>query len=176
MKREQATNEHYRDLFINITVVVVFISLMLSLIFYLNNGSTNIKRLALENLAGQFSASAINAHWQWQGEGRPQMVILSTYNNRLGVDNTLVETDSKLIFMSDRGWPKVEPTAEGCANIWNKLLNMSMYIDGVKVFAEYYDGLKLSNNILDSACRYRLSTGPFFEYKVFSGQVLKVKE
>ena len=53
---------------------------------------------------------------------------------------------------------------------------MPMDIDGFKVFAEYYDGLKLSNNALDSVCRYRLSTGPYFEYKVFSGQVLKVKK
>jgi hypothetical protein len=176
MKKDQAANEHNRSLFINVTVVVVFVSLMLGFILYLNEGSSNLRHLALKNLADQFSTSVSNSHWQWQGEGRPQIVMLITYANKLGDNNTLIETDRKPIFMSHRGWPKAEPTSKGCSNIWNMMLNMPMNIDGFKVFAEYYDGLKLSNNILDSVCRYRLSTGPFFEYKVFLGQVLKVRE
>ena len=176
MKRDQAANEHSRSLFINITVVVVFVSLMLGFILYLNESSGNLRRLALENLADQFSTSVSNSHWQWQGEGRPQIVILITYANKLGDNNTLVETGRKPIFMSHRGWPKAELTSEGCSKIWNMMLNMPMNIDGFKIFAEYYDGLKLSNNVLDSVCRYRLSTGPFFEYNVFLGQVLKVRE
>jgi hypothetical protein len=76
--------------------------------------------------------------------------------------------------MSHLGWPKAEPTSQGCAEIWNMVLNIPMDIDGFKVFAEYYDGLKLSNNALDSICRYRLSTGRYFDYKVFSGLVLQV--
>jgi hypothetical protein len=176
MKKNQAADERSRSLFVNITVVVVFVSLMLGFIMYLNDGSTNLKRLALENLAEQFSTSVSNSHWQWQGEGRPEIVMLITYSNTLGKNNTLVEKDRKPIFMSHLGWPKAEATSEGCAEIWNMVLNMPMDIDGFKVFAEYYDGLKLSNNALDSVCRYRLSTGPYFEYKVFSGQVLKVKK
>jgi hypothetical protein len=176
MRREQATNEHYRSLFINITVVVVFVSLMLSFILYLNDGSTQFRRLALENLAEQFSTNVSNSHWQWQGEGRPQIVMSITYANKLGDNNALVETDKKLIFMSRRGWPKAELTSKGCVNIWNMMLDMPMDIDGFKIFGEYYSGLELSNNPLDSVCRYRLSTGPYFEYKVFFGQVLIVKE
>ena len=149
---------------------------MLSFILYLNDSSTNLRRIALENLAEQFSTSVSNSHWQWQGEGRPQIVMLITYANKLGENKNLVETGRKPIFMSRLGWPKAEPTSQGCANIWNMVLNMPMEIEGFKVFAEYYDGLKLSNNALDSVCRYRLSTGPYFEYKVFSGQVLKVKQ
>ncbi|MBU3005066.1 hypothetical protein [Paraglaciecola arctica] len=176
MDKNQAADERNRSLFINITVVVVFISLMLGFMIHLNNGSTNLRRLALENLAEQFSTSVSNAHWQWQGEGRPEIVLLITYANKLGENETLIETDRKPIFMSHLGWPKAEPTSEGCANIWKMLLNMPMNIDGFKIFAEYYDGIKLNDNPLDSVCRYRLSTGPYFEYKVFSGQVLKVKE
>jgi hypothetical protein len=175
MKKNQAADEHSRGLFVNITVVVVFVSLMLSFIVYLNDGSTNLRRSALENLAEQFSTSVRNSHWQWQGEGRPQIVMLITYANTLGENKTLIETGRKPIFMTHLGWPKAEPTSEGCANIWNMVLNMPMDIDGFKIFAEYYDGLKLSNNALDSVCRYRLSTGSYFEYKVFLGQVLKVK-
>ena len=176
MKIKQAADERSRSLFINITVLVVFISLMLGIIVHLNDGSTNLKRLALGNLAEQFSTSVSNSHWKWQGEGRPQIVMLITYANKLGENNTLIETERKPIFMSHLGWPKAEPTSEGCANIWNMVLNIPMDIDGFKVFAEYYDGLQLTNNALDSVCRYRLSTGPYFEYKVFSGQVLKVKQ
>lgn len=176
MKINQAADERSRSLFVNITVVVVFVSLMLGFIVYLNDGSSNIRRVALENLAEQFSTSVSNSHWQWQGEGRPQIVMLITYANKLGENNTLVEKDRKPIFMSHLGWPKAEPTSKGCAEIWDMVLNIPMDIDGFKVFAEYYDGLKLTNNALDSVCRYRLSTGPYFEYKVFSGQVLKVKE
>lgn len=176
MKRNEAADERSRSLFVNITVVVVFVSLMLGFILYLNDGSTNLRRIVLENLAEQFSTSVSNAHWQWQGEGRPQIVMLITYSNKLGENNTLVEKDRRPIFMSRLGWPKAEPTSQGCAEIWDMVLNMPMDIDGFKIFAEYYDGLKLSNNALDSVCRYRLSTGPYFEYKVFSGQVLKVKQ
>jgi hypothetical protein len=142
----------------------------------LNDGSTNFRRVALENLAEQFSTSVSNAHWQWQGEGRPPIVMLISYANKFGENKTLVETERKPIFMSNLGWPKAATTSQGCAEIWNMVLNIPMDIDGFKVFAEFYDGVELSDNILDSVCRYRLSTGPYFEYKVFSGQVLKVKE
>jgi hypothetical protein len=175
MKRNQATDQRSRSIYINITVVMVFVGLMVAFIVYLNDGSTNLKRIALESLAEQFSTSVSNSHWQWQGEGRPQIVMLITYADKLGENNTLVETAKRPIFMSHLGWPKAEPTSEGCADIWNMMLNIPMDIDGFKVFAEYYDGLKLANP-LDSVCRYRLSTGPYFEYKVFSGQVLKVKK
>lgn len=176
MKRNQASEEQSRSLFINITVVVVFASLMLGFIIYLNDGSTNLRKVALENLAERFSTSVSNAHWQWQGEGRPQIVMLVSYANKLGENDTLVETARKPIFMSHLGWPKSEPTSKGCAEIWDMVLDIPLDIDGFKIIAEYYDGVKLTDNPLDSVCRYRLSTGPYFEYKVFSGQVMKVKE
>lgn len=176
MKRHQATNERSRSLFINITVIIVFISLVLGFLLYLTRGTTSIRRLALDNLAGQFSTSVSNVHWQWQSEGRPHIVMLVTYANKFGDNTTLVETGKKPIFMSQLGWPKAEPTSKGCSDIWNMMLNMPMNIDGFKVFAEYYDGLKLSNNELNSVCRYRLSTGSYFDYKVFLGQVLKVRQ
>lgn len=175
MNKLEAANERSRSLFVNITVVVVFVSLMLGFILYLNEGSTNIKRVALENLAEQFATSVSNSHWQWQGEGRPQIVMSITYVNKINDAKTLVEKDRKPIFMSRKGWPKSEATSEGCAKIWDMVLNLPMDIEGFKVFAEYYDGEKLSDNEQDSICRYRLSTGPYFDYKVFLGQVSKVK-
>ena len=176
MNNHQVTSERSRSLFVNITVVITFISLMLGFVLYLNDDTTNIRRLALENLAEQFSISVSNAHWQWQGEGRPQIVMLVTYARKLGDNNTLVEKSRKPISMSQQGWSEAEPTSEGCSNIWDMVLSMPMNINGYEVFAEYYDGLNLNNNALDSVCRYRLSTGPYFEYKVLLGQVLKVRQ
>jgi hypothetical protein len=176
VKKHQVTSERSRNLFVNITVVVVFICLMLGFILYLNDNTTNIRRLALENLAEQFSTSVNNAHWQWQGEGRPQIVMLVTYARKLSDSNTLVEKGRKPITMSQQGWPEAEPTSEGCRNIWHMVLDMPMNINGFKVFAEYYDRLKLNNNAVDSVCMYRLSTGPYFEYKVLLGQVSKVRQ
>ena len=175
MNKNQGANLHNRSIFITITVVVVFVSLILSFITYLNDTSANIRRQALENLAKQFSNSVTNAHWQWQAEGRPEIVMLLTYGNTLGENNTLIETGTKPMFMNHQGWPKAQSTSEGCADIWNMVLNMSMDRDGFKIFVEYYDGLALYNNAQESVCRYRLSTGSYFEYKIFSGQVSKVK-
>jgi len=176
MKSEQATNERSRKLFISSTVIIVLISLIMSFVLYLNDAPTQLRRLTLENMAKQFSASVTNSHWQWQGEGRPRIVMLSTYANKMGENDSLVETGKKPILMSHQGWPKVEPTSKGCSNAWKMLLNMPMDIGDFKVFADYYDGLTISNSALESVCRYRLSAGPYFEYKVFSGQVLEVKE
>ncbi|MFT2092271.1 hypothetical protein [Paraglaciecola sp. 2405UD69-4] len=175
MKKSEVTEENNRSLFIKVIVVLVFTSLMLGIIVYLNKGSTNVRRVALENLADQFASSVRNAHWQWQGEGRPQIIMLITYANKLGENKQLIETSRKPIFMTHEGWPKAEPTSEGCAEIWDMALNMPMEVKGFKILAEYYDGVKLNNEPLDSVCRYRLSTGPYFEYKVFTGQVLPVK-
>lgn len=175
MKRNQAADERSRSLFLNITVVMVFVALMVRFIVYLNDGSSNLKRIALDNLAEQFSSSVSHSHWQWQSEGRPQIVMSSTYANTLGKNNTLIETQSRPVSMSHLGWPKAEPTSEGCSDIWNMVLNIPMDIEGFKILAEYYDGIKLTSNALDSVCRYRLSTGPYFEYKVFSGDVLREK-
>ena len=173
MKKNQAADERNRSVFVNITVVMVFVVLMVSFIRYLNDGSTNLKRSALDNLAERFSTSVSHSHWQWQGEGRPQIIMLSSYANKLGENNTLIETDKRPVFMSHLGWPEAEPTAKGCADLWSMVLNIPMNIDGFQILAEYYDGVKLVNKTLESVCRYRIATGQYFEYKVSSGHVIK---
>ncbi|MCF2947367.1 hypothetical protein L0668_04555 [Paraglaciecola aquimarina] len=175
MLKQQATEERNRSFFINIIVVMVFVGLMLGFILYLNNNSPDLRRLTLEKLAEGFNTSVHNAHWQWQAEGRPQIVMLVSYANKLGDDNKLVATQRRPIFMSYEGWPKSTQDSAGCEEIWNMVLDVPMEIDGFRVIAEYYQGEKLTGNMQDSVCRYRLSTGPYFEYKLRLGQVLKVK-
>jgi hypothetical protein len=175
MQKNQAAEERNRSVFINISVVVVFVSLMLGFIVYFEEGRPNLKLVTLQTVAESFSISVNNAHWQWQGDGRPAIVILSTFAPRLDDQHTLVETDKHPVFMNNEGWPKAEFTAKGCGQIWNMVLNIPLEIDGFRVIAEFYDGVKLSGSNLDSRCRYRLSTGPYFEYKVFTGEVLRVQ-
>ena len=175
MQKNQAAEERSRSVFINITVVLVFVSLMLGFILHFEQSRPDVRRITLEQLAKSFATSVTNAHWQWQSEGRPPIVILSTFAPRLDDELSLVETNKRPVFMNERGWPKAEPTSQGCEQIWNMVLNTPLEIEGFKVFSEFYDGEKLTNNVQDSRCRYRLSSGPYFEYKVFSGEVLSVQ-
>ena len=174
MQRNQAAQERNRSVFLNFTVVIVFVSLMLGFILYFADNTPDIRKMALENMAEQFAASASNAHWQWQGEGRPSIVILISYAGKLNKQKELVETGRRPIFMSDLGWPKAEQSSKGCEQLWKMVLNVPMDVEGFKIYSEYFDGTKLGGNTLDSTCRYRLSTGPYFEYKVATGQVTKV--
>jgi hypothetical protein len=174
MQKNQASHERNRSMFVNLTAVLVFVSLMLAFILYFEESTPNIRQIKLENLVEQFAKSINNAHWQWQVEGRPQIILLRDYANELDSDRKLVEIERRPIFMSHLGWPKAEPTSKGCEQIWQMVLDMPLDINGFKVYPEYFDGVALSNSALDSTCRYRLSTGPYFEYKVYVGQVSKI--
>ncbi|MFT4939350.1 MAG: hypothetical protein ACI88A_002390 [Paraglaciecola sp.] len=174
MQRNQAAQERNRSVFINFTVVIVFVSLMLGFILYFADNSPDIRKIALQNMANQFATSASNAHWQWQGEGRPDIVILISYAGNFNKRQELIETGRRPIFMGELGWPKAEQSSKGCEQLWNMVLNIPLDVEGFKIYSEYFDGTRLSGNALDSTCRYRLSTGPYFEYKIFSGQVSKV--
>jgi hypothetical protein len=174
MQQNQASQERMRSLFINLTVVVVFVSLMLGFILYFEESKPNIKQVVLESLAIQYAGSVNTAHWQWQGEGRPAIILLVDYAPGLAQSNALVEKDRRPIFMSHLGWPQAQPSSQGCEKLWKMVLNTPLEIHGFRIFAEFYDGVKLSDNALDSTCRYRLSVGPYFEYQVYTGQVSKV--
>ncbi|MFQ3235722.1 MAG: hypothetical protein ACI9C4_001284 [Paraglaciecola sp.] len=170
MLKSQVNEERSRSVFINLVVVVVFASLMLAFILYFNKNSPDIKRLVLQKFAEQLTKSTLNAHWQWQKEGRPNSIMQLQYD---GQGN---KSQSRTLGMSDLGWPKVEPSSLGCATFWETILHSPMEIKGFKMYAEFYDGIQLSNNALASICRFRLSTGPYFDYGVYRGQVSQVKD
>ncbi len=163
-----------RRLFMNIVIVVVFAAVMLSSIIYMNDNKPNLKLATLTEFAENFKEGVDNAHANWLGEDRPQIVLLVTYANDLRGGKELIATERKPVFMSSIGWPKAEPTSKGCEQIWDMVLNIPMDIDGFRVIAEFYDGVKLNNDPLGSVCRYRLSTGAYFEYKVAMGEVSSV--
>lgn len=170
MLKNQASEERNRSVFLNLSVVVVFISLMLAFILYFNNSTPNLKRVALVEYADQLAKSTLNAHWQWQNEGRPNRILLRQYDAHGN------ETARRPLQMSHLGWPKVEPTSTGCAMLWQDVLNAPLEIKGFKMYAEFYDGVALSDSALASICRFRLSTGAYFDYGVYRGQVSKIND
>ncbi|WP_158771960.1 hypothetical protein [Paraglaciecola sp. L1A13] len=168
MRKNEASEERERSIFNNLVVVVVFTSLILGFIFYFNESSPNIRKIALQNLVEQFGKTTLNAHWQWQNEGRPSSILLIEY----GAQGD--EIGRHPLAMTHLGWPRLEPTSKGCAVLWQEILDLDLEVEGFKMYAEFFDGVQLSNNALASICRYRLSTGPYFEYKVYTGQVSKI--
>jgi hypothetical protein len=168
MRRNEATDERERSLFSNLVVVVVFASLMLGFILYFNQSTPSIRKIVLQNIVTQFTKSTLNAHWQWQNEGRPSSILLIEYDEQGN------EKGRHPLNMSHLGWPKLTPTSKGCADLWRDVLNAELEVEGFKMYAEFYDGVQTHDNALASFCRYRLSTGPYFEYKVYTGQVSKI--
>ena len=171
MDNQEAGQESTGILYGKIIVLIVFVALMTSFVFYFNKTEPDIKYLALENLQQRFAQSVTNSHWQWQAEGRPGMIVLVHYETNPDENKLPVEKDRRPIQMSLKGYPIAESNAQGCAKIWQMILNMPLTIDGFKVYAEYFADTDTSDTIDDSKCRYRLSVGPNFEYQLAQGQV-----
>jgi hypothetical protein len=162
-------------LFSKILVLFVFIGLMTGFIYYFNESEPDIKYVAMENLQKRFAQSVTNSHWQWQAEGRPQMIILIHYEPRLDDQDQLVEKDRRPVAMGLNGYPKAEHSSEGCAKIWQMILNMPLEINGFKVFAEFFEDSDPSDRVSDAKCRFRLSVGPSFDYHLETGLVSPIE-
>lgn len=162
------------SLFSKLMILFVFAGLLTAAIFYLNKNEPNYKRIAMEALADQFQKSVTNAHWQWQVEGRPSLVIVVTYENTLDHSQQLIEKDRRPVAMSHLGWPRAEPSSEGCGELWDMILNQRLLVEGFRIYPEFYNGVDQTGNALDAFCRYQLSVGPYFDYKIYTGQVGKV--
>lgn len=175
MQNNQNSEEKTRSLFFNLTVVAVFVAVMLGLIAHFYQNAPNLKRASLQLLADSFRDSVNKAHLLWQAEEQPEIILLSTFSPRLDDENALVETDKHPVFMGPSGWPNAELSGKGCEEIWNMVLNSPLEIEGFRVIAEFYDGEKWFNDVFESRCRFRLSVGPYFEYKVHTGEVLTVE-
>lgn len=167
--KQAGSESRQRNMFSNIVIVTLFVGLMTSAIVYFNSSSPNVQREIMQNLATQFERSATNAHWQWQAEGRPPMIMLVQY------DNQGKETGRRPVRMAANGWPTVESQAISCESLWENLLFIPSQVDGFRVIAEYYqiraDQDADSDSEFIGYCRYRVSTGPHFDYYVNNGRV-----
>ena len=154
-------------LFLSCVIIIAFFVLISTLVWYLYESEPDIERTAMEALSKQFATSVTNAHWQWRAEGEPNRIVLVHYD----ADGN--ENNRRPIAMGHLGYPKVEPSSQGCGKLWRVLLDMPLTLNRLKVYAEYYDGIAISDNILDSYCRYRLLNGPMFDYKIYRGRIEK---
>ncbi|NVK54264.1 MAG: hypothetical protein HWE26_01510 [Alteromonadaceae bacterium] len=150
---------------INLLVVVVFVALMGAGIWYVYESEPDIEAEMMQNYAQQFTSSATNAHWQWQAQGRPEMIMLVHYNEEGK------EVGRRPVRMAHFGWPKVEPSSASCLQLWEQLLNIPSRVDGFRVLADYYDSDSDEADSLSTRCRYRVSTGPYFDYFIYTGEV-----
>lgn len=150
---------------------VIFISMVLILmsvfIFYFNKGESHYQTVALSTAADNFATVVTNAHWEWQSKGSPNRIILVDYNE-MGK-----ETNRRPITMGEVGYPRVEPSTEGCAKLWDTILDMPLTLNNFNIKPEFFDGLEQTGKILDTKCRYTITFGPYFEYYVFTGRVTK---
>jgi hypothetical protein len=138
---------------------------LLFLIFILNQPESDNKTARLASLAGKLERSASSSYWQWKAEEQPEMIMLVHYNANGR------ETDRRPVKISRSGWPKVEPSSEGCEDLWRMLLNVPMIIDGFKVFGEYFPAKSADEPMVSGKCRFRLSRGPYFDYHIDDGRV-----
>lgn len=167
MKKNQASEETTRAVFINLLMVTLFALMMGGFIWYFNKNEPQIKVTMLETLAEQFGRAVVNAHWQWQAEGRPGRIMLIHYNPQGK------EIDRRPVAMSHLGWPRVQPTSEGCGKLFKMVMNVPMEVDGFRLIPEFYDGVMINDNALESKCRFRLSSGSSFDYEIYTGNLKK---
>lgn len=161
-----ASRERQRQkLFLNVVVVTLFVVFLGVFAYSLYETEPNIERVAMAKLAERFSTSTNNAHWQWQAEGRPTRILLIHY------DEMQRETSRRPIEMSHLGWPKAEPSRQGCERLWEAVLDLPLTVNTWKVRADFYDGEQVSGNALDSFCRFKMSIGHGFDYSIYKGKV-----
>ncbi len=116
-------------------------------------------------LGKQMEQSAIKAHWQWQAEGRPDMIMLVHY------DEKGRETGRRPVPITYTGWPKAGASEEGCRALWQMLLNVPMQVEGFNVFSDYYSGTRQNSEPTNAQCQFRLSSGENFHYAIYTGDV-----
>ncbi|MCY7295271.1 hypothetical protein [Alteromonas sp. a30] len=160
-------SDQSQRLFMGLVIFIIIAIFMSTLVWYVSESEPEVNKVAMNVAADSFTTSVVNAHWQWRAEGNPNRIILIEYNR------AQQEVDRRPVTMSHLGWPKVEPSREGCEQLWKSILGLPLKIQGFKVKANYYNGLDVSGKILDSFCRFSIAVGPYFDYKVYTGVVTK---
>ncbi len=154
-----------RNTSVNVTIIIGFALVLMSLIVLLNRPEPDFKEDTLARLATKFERSAVSSYYQWKAENEPEMIMFVHYNA------AGKETDRRAVRIARNGWPKVNPTSEGCEDLWRMLLNVPMIIDGFRVFGEFFPGKLSDDEVISARCRFRLSSGPYFDYFIDSGRV-----
>ena len=145
--------------FVNLLSIGAFVTIMVTLIAVFHESPPNRQAIALQQYGERLAHAAINAHWQWQAENKPSMILLIHYNDEGK------EIDRRPVRMAHTGWPDVPSNSKGCEKLWQMLLNEPMRADGYRVFGEYYH----AENADGPRCRFRVASGDRFDYYVKTG-------
>jgi uncharacterized membrane protein len=174
MRDKDIAENNQSKLMGNIVVVAVFLTAMASAITYFNNSEPSLKAQIMDTLAEQFKRNALSAHWQWQAEGRPRMIMLVQYEAASEDSNDVVkERGRQPLRMAANGWPHVDNNSESCEALWQSILYVPAEVDGFRVIGEYFEDGVDNNGDTVRRCRFRVSTGTYFDYYVNSGRVIK---
>jgi len=165
LSRQAVADNSNKKLFMNIVIVVLFASLMAWFIRYYMHSEPDLHSAVLEGFSRQFESASSNAHWRWQASGRPERIML------LHFDAQGNEKDRSAVRMAHYGRPWVEQSSDGCAKLWSTLLNIPAMVNGFRVIAEYYPNRDDTRPEALGHCRYRLSSGAYFDYAIDTGDV-----
>lgn len=153
--------------FVNLVIIGIFGVLMTAFMHYFEDGEPNVHKVAMSKAADAFSTTITNAHWKWIAEGKPIRVVLALYNT------AGQETGRTPLMMNHYGWPRVKHSSEDCGRLWRSVLDLPLTLNSLKVYSEFYDGADTTGKAIDSKCVYRISSGPNFEYYMYTGRVVK---
>jgi hypothetical protein len=165
VNKNQVNESGFRKLYLNILVVLVFSSLMLTAIVMLYRSEPDIHSQLMKEFAAQLARSATNAHWQWQAEGKPAMIMLVHFDDQGN------EVGRRPVKMAHFGWPAVAPSRAGCMQLWSQLINEANRLDGFRIIGDYYAASNEDEAIPNARCRFKVSSGPYFDYAIYTGQV-----
>jgi len=146
-------------------LVILFAAIAVAIISRLDTRSDNTTMIAFEQLATKFSDHVTAAHWKWKAEQPTSMIMLVHYNKE---GREINRSPVKLSYL---GWPMAEDSEEGCEKIWSYMIAEPMRVDGFRVHADYYKDT--DDDATVSWCRYRLSSGEYFDYFPTTGKVIK---
>jgi len=156
---------HQSKIFFHSLIAVAFALALSIIIFHFSEVEPDFKGAVLEKLGLKMENSAIHAHWKWKAEEKPERIMLLHYNARGR------EIDRRPVTMFHNGWPRVEPGSKGCQKLWRMLVSEPMLIDGFKIYGDYYTGETVNGETPNARCRFRMSSGRFFDYAVNRGEV-----
>ncbi len=166
MVKDKSTISKVWILLLKLVVLGVFCGGLLYAITSVNQSMPTKYGVDISDKGKLFSEKVINAHYRWLAQERPEMIMLPHYNK------SGAEVGRTFLRMARYGWPNIERNDDGCARLWRQLLNEPNMLDGLKVFSDYYGGKTVDGKQSNAICRYRLGTGPHFDYKLYTGEVI----
>lgn len=154
-----------QSLILSLGIALLFAALLITMIYRLNTREPNTVdvNLELQRLGKMLEQSAMNAHWKWLANKKPYRLLLTHYNDEGS------EIGRTPVVMSRDGWPQVSPTSEGCSALWRSLLTEPMMMGEFKIYGEFY---RAQSQAQPDKCRFRLSTGGYFDYYISTGTVV----